>query len=55
MAKRNLYSRANLLEYYERELKYCVEKSLASPGMKDYYVGKADGIRYALQLLGDKV
>ena len=55
MAKRNLYSRANLLEYYERELKYCLEKSLASSGMEDYYEGKADGIRYAIQLLEDKV
>lgn len=55
MAKRNLYSRNDLLTYYTRELKYCEEKMLDSPQLKDYYVGKADGIRYALQLLGDKV
>ena len=55
MAKRNLYSRNNLVEYYNRELKYCEEKILDSSELKDYYAGKADGIRFALQLLEDKV
>lgn len=55
MAKRNLYSRADLLKYYQRELKYCEEKLLDIPQLKDYYLGRADGIRFAIQLLEDKV
>lgn len=55
MARVNLYSRQNLVTYYVRELKYCEEKLLDSPELKDYYMGKADGIRFALQLLEDKV
>lgn len=55
MAKRNLYSRGNLLDYYKRELAYCEEKMIDSPQLKDYYAGKADGIRFAIQLLEDKV
>jgi len=55
MAKRNLYSRNNLLTYYCRELKYCEEKLLDYPQLKDYYSGKADGLRFAIQLLEDKV
>lgn len=55
MAKRNLYSRDNLLAYYKCELAYCEKKLLDCTELKDYYAGKADGIRYAIQLLEDKV
>lgn len=54
MAKRNLYSRNDLSTYYTRELEYCEEKMLDFPQFKEYYAGKADGIRYAINLLEDK-
>lgn len=55
MPKRNVFSRNQLATYYEKELKYCEEKLFDFPQLKDYYSGKADGLRIALQLLEDKV